>query len=222
MHVAPLGLWYVAPLGHPPQRHSMPGAGTRSVESPWRAIRCMSPRWGYGMIGFDKLLYSCIIQLLNGCMEQLMTQNEVQAQVFQEQLMQFVRGLGLHRSDATPCGFPVSLAEACALVALTHNEPLSQRELVQALNLEKSTVSRLVVELIDRGWVVRERDTHDARVQLMRRTPAGVTASDAIVQARNQRFGELLGRIEPSRRQQVVDAMIVLAEAVSDDSMATN
>jgi DNA-binding MarR family transcriptional regulator len=155
-------------------------------------------------------------------MEQLMTRNEVQAQVFQEQLMQFVRGLGLHRSDATPCGFPVSLAEACALVALTHNEPLSQRELVQALNLEKSTVSRLVVELIDRGWVVRERDAHDARVQLMRRTPAGVTASDAIVQARNQRFGELLGRIEPSRRQQVVDAMMILAEAVSDDSMATN
>ena len=151
-----------------------------------------------------------------------MTQNEVQVQVFQEQLMQFVRGLGLHRSDATPCGFPVSLAEACALVALTHNEPLSQRELVQALNLEKSTVSRLVVELIDRGWVVRERDAHDARVQLMRRTPAGVTASDAIVQARNQRFGELLGRIEPSRRQQVVDAMMILAEAVSDDSMATN
>lgn len=151
-----------------------------------------------------------------------MTRNEVQVQVFQEQLMQFVRGLGLHRSDATPCGFPVSLAEACALVALTHNEPLSQRELVQALNLEKSTVSRLVVELIDRGWVVRERDAHDARVQLMRRTPAGVTASDAIMQARNQRFGELLGRIEPGRRQQVVDAMMILAEAVSDDSMATN
>lgn len=151
-----------------------------------------------------------------------MTRNEVQVQVFQEQLMQFVRGLGLHRSDATPCGFPVSLAEACALVALTHNEPLSQRELVQALNLEKSTVSRLVVELIDRGWVIRERDTHDARVQLMRRTPAGVTASDAIMQARNQRFGELLGRIEPGRRQQVVDAMMLLAEAVSDDTMATN
>lgn len=149
-------------------------------------------------------------------------QNEVQVQLFQEQLMQFVRGLGLHRSDATPCGFPVSLAEACAMVALTHNEPLSQRELVQALNLDKSTVSRLVVELIDRGWVVRERDASDARVQLMRRTPAGVTASNAIVQARNQRFGELLERIEPARRQQVVDAMIVLAEAVSDDTMATN
>jgi len=155
-------------------------------------------------------------------MEQLMTKNDVQAQVFQEQLMQFVRGLGLHRSDATPCGFPVSLAEACALVALRHEEPLSQRELVRALNLEKSTVSRMVVELIDRGWVVRERDVSDARVQLMRRTPAGITASDAIVQARNHRFGELLAQIDPTRRQQVVDAMIVLAEAVSNDTMATD
>jgi len=151
-----------------------------------------------------------------------MTQNELQVQVFQEQLMQFVRGLGLHRSDATPCGFSVSLAEACALVALRNEEPLSQRELVRALNLEKSTVSRLVVELIDRGWVVRARDVSDARVQLMRRTPAGVTASDAIVQARNQRFGDLLAQIDPNRRQQVVDAMIVLAEAVSNDAMATD
>jgi len=149
-----------------------------------------------------------------------MIRNEVQVQVFQEQLMQFVRGLGLHRSDATPCGFPVSLAEACALVALTHNEPLSQRELVPALHLEKSTVSRLVVDLIDRGWVIRERDAHDARVQLMRRTPAGVTASDAIMPARNQRFGELLRRIEPGRRQQVVEAVVVFAEAVGDATVA--
>jgi DNA-binding MarR family transcriptional regulator len=154
-------------------------------------------------------------------MEQLMTQNEVQTQIFQEQLMQFVRGLGLHRSDATPCGFPVSLAEACALVALRNEEPLSQRELVRVLNLEKSTVSRLVVELIDRGWVVRERDVSDARVQLLRRTPAGITASDADSAAQST-FRELLAQIDPVRRQQVVDAMIVLAEVVSNDTMATD
>jgi hypothetical protein len=42
------------------------------------------------------------------------------------------------------------------------------------------------------------------------------------VQARNHRFGELLAQIDPTRRQQVVDAMIVLAEAVSNDTMATD
>ncbi|MFN5367763.1 MAG: hypothetical protein ACK5C8_04350, partial [Roseiflexaceae bacterium] len=55
-----------------------------------------------------------------------------QVQQFQEQLMQFIRGLGLHRPDATPCDFPVSLAEACAMVALSKYEPLSQRDLGDA------------------------------------------------------------------------------------------
>lgn len=140
-----------------------------------------------------------------------------QAQQFQEQLMQFIRGLGLHRPDATPCDFPVSLAEACAMVALKKHEPLSQRDLSDALNLEKSTVSRLVVDMVARGWVERARDERDGRIQLLRRTTDGVTATEQIVQARNMRFGELLQRVDPERRQQVVDAMTLLAEVVSND-----
>lgn len=147
-------------------------------------------------------------------------QDTTQAQQFQEQLMQFIRGLGLHRPDATPCDFPVSLAEACAMVALTKQEPLSQRDLGDALNLEKSTVSRLVVDMVQRGWVERARDERDGRIQLLRRTPAGVDASAQIVQARNTRFGELLMRVDPLRRQQVVDAMTLLAEVVSNDMVA--
>ena len=78
-------------------------------------------------------------------------------EMFQEALMSVVRGLGLHRPDATPCGFPVSLAEACAMVALQRSEPMPQRELAQLLNLDKSTVSRLVADLEGRGWIQRDK-----------------------------------------------------------------
>lgn len=70
-----------------------------------------------------------------------MTNEQVLVQQFQEQLMQFIRGLGLHRADATPCKYPVSMAEACAMVELMHNEPISQRDLCQSLNLEKDRKS---------------------------------------------------------------------------------
>ncbi len=149
-------------------------------------------------------------------------EDTIQAQQFQEQLMQFIRGLGLHRPDVTPCDVPVSLAEACAMVALSKHEPMSQRDLGDALNLEKSTVSRLVVDMVARGWVERARDERDGRIQLLRRTADGVAASEQIVQARNMRFGELLQRVDPVRRQQVVDAMTVLAEVVSNDVVATD
>jgi DNA-binding MarR family transcriptional regulator len=151
-----------------------------------------------------------------------MTDDHVLVQQFQEQLMQFIRGLGLHRADATPCKYPVSMAEACAMVELMHHEPISQRDLCQALNLEKSTVSRLVVDLEQRGWIQRERSDDDARLQLLRRTESGHQASIEIVQARNQRFGALLERVDPAQRANVVVAMSMLVEALHDEQMATN
>jgi DNA-binding MarR family transcriptional regulator len=147
---------------------------------------------------------------------------EALAQEFQENLMQFVRGLGLHRADATPCGFPVSLAEACAMVELMRHEPISQRELCSALHLEKSTVSRLVVDLERRGWVERERSSDDARVQLLQRTHEGSEATEAIVKARNVRFGSLLQRVSSDQRDLVVHAMKILAEVIQDELVAAD
>lgn len=147
--------------------------------------------------------------------------DKTQQEAFQEALMSVVRGLGLHRPDATPCGFPVSLAEACAMVALQRAEPMPQRELAQALNLDKSTVSRLVVDLEGRGWIVREKAAHDARVTLLRRTPEGIDKSQAIYRARTERLGGLLEHIAPEQRAQVVGAMQILAEVVHHESFAT-
>jgi DNA-binding MarR family transcriptional regulator len=143
-----------------------------------------------------------------------------QREVFQEALMSIVRGLGLHRPDATPCGFPVSLAEACAMVALQRAEPMPQRDLAQGLNLDKSTVSRLVADLEERGWIVREKAEHDARVTLLRRTATGADKSQAISAARNERLGGLLDHIPLAQRAQVVEAIQVLAEVVQNESLA--
>jgi DNA-binding MarR family transcriptional regulator len=142
-------------------------------------------------------------------------------EVFQEALMSVVRGLGLHRPDATPCGFPVSLAEACAMVALQRSEPMPQRELAQLLNLDKSTVSRLVADLEGRGWIQRDKASTDARITMLRRTAEGASKSQAIAAARNERLGGLLDHIAPDKRAQVVEAMQVLAEGVHHESLAT-
>jgi DNA-binding MarR family transcriptional regulator len=62
----------------------------------------------------------------------------------QEQLVALIRAFGLHRPDQTPCGQPVAVAEAHALMELAQGAPLSQNDLAARLQLEKSTVSRLV------------------------------------------------------------------------------
>jgi DNA-binding MarR family transcriptional regulator len=107
------------------------------------------------------------------------------------------------------------------MVALQRAEPMPQRELAQLLNLDKSTVSRLVVDLEERGWIVREKAEHDARVTLLRRTAVGTDKSQAISAARNERLGGLLDHIPYDQRAQIVKAIQVLAEVVQNESVAT-
>ena len=84
-----------------------------------------------------------------------------------------IRAFGLHKPDETPCGRPVSVAEAHALMKPSRAQTLVQKELASRLRLEKSTVSRLVGMLKDRGWVERSRSPQDGRAVELRLTGAG-------------------------------------------------
>ena len=82
----------------------------------------------------------------------------------QELLSEFLQALGLHRPDQVQTGFSLSLSAMFALLALSAEAPMSQQVLAEQLHLEKSTVSRLVTHLEQRGWVKRVRDLHDTRM----------------------------------------------------------
>src|SRR5258708_33262842 len=82
----------------------------------------------------------------------------------QELFGEFLQTLGLHRPDQVPTGFSLSLSEMFALLALSAEAPMSQQVLAEQLHLEKSTVSRLVTHLEQRGWVKRVRDLHGTRL----------------------------------------------------------
>ena len=105
--------------------------------------------------------------------------------MLQEQVVAFVRAFGLHRPDQTPCGQPVSVAEAYALMELARVAPLSQNDLARRLQLEKSTVSRLVATLERREWITRVRSSHDGRVLDLRLTNKGQHMADQLAVARH-------------------------------------
>jgi DNA-binding MarR family transcriptional regulator len=135
----------------------------------------------------------------------------------QDGVISFVRAFGLHRPDETPCGKPIPVSEAHALMELAKDDALTQTELGMRLRLEKSTVSRLVGQLLARGWLERERHPGDGRAVLLHLTPGGRRAAAEIEQARRVRFASLLDRIPEEDRDQVVRALAVLAEALDDE-----
>lgn len=134
--------------------------------------------------------------------------------LLQEQMIALVRAFGLHQGDRTPCGKPVSVAEAHALLELSRHAPLVQRDLAAWLRLEKSTVSRLVAQLEQRGWLRRERGEMDKREMLLSLTANGRQIAEELAEARRARFDRLLAAIPEARRESVTAALATLVEAI--------
>ncbi len=142
---------------------------------------------------------------------------EVTGLAFQERMIGLIRAFGLHRPDQTPCGQPVAVAEAHALMELTRQEPLLQKELASRLRLEKSTVSRLVKALEEeRGWIGRARSPRDGRAMELRLTEAGKRAAAGLAEARRAKFARVLEAIPEEERASVMRALGVLEEAMDE------
>ena len=135
---------------------------------------------------------------------------------FQGRLVAFIRAFGLHRPDETPCGTPIPVSEAHALAVLADEGPLHQTDLVHHLGLGKSTVSRLVDQVVARGWATRTPSPDDARRRLVELTPEGRAAAEAMGRARAARIERLLDRIPDTERAAVLAALETLAEAAHE------
>jgi DNA-binding MarR family transcriptional regulator len=142
-----------------------------------------------------------------------------QAMLLQGQISAFVRAFGLHQPDRTPCGQPVPVSEAHAVGELDRDGPMTQTALAGRLRLEKSTVSRLVAQLIGRGWVRRTEREGDGRLVWLELTPEGSRAAGELAAARAARFAELLRNIPAEQRPAVIDALTTLVQAATGQPM---
>jgi DNA-binding MarR family transcriptional regulator len=138
------------------------------------------------------------------------------ALLLQQRITAFVRAFGLHQPDRTPCGEPVPVSAAHALMELHRDGPMTQLELADRLRLEKSSVSRLVGLLYARGWVRRDKRAGDARLVWLEVTDAGRQTASDLATARAARFHRLLDAIPPEQRPAVIDALSLLIDAAHD------
>jgi DNA-binding MarR family transcriptional regulator len=129
-------------------------------------------------------------------------------------MVALVRAFGLHRPNETPCGAPVPVAEAHAIMDLAAAGPMNHGQLAVRLRLEKSTVSRLVRQLEKRNWIERTSAKHDRRVVQIRLTAAGKRAAKRLAAARHSKFDELLAAIPKQKRRFILEAMSDLVAAL--------
>lgn len=77
------------------------------------------------------------------------------------------------RDRSTVCYYDISVSECHALSAIERKGPLALKAVVELLQLDKSTTSRIVASLVKRGYVRRESDGRDARLLRLSITAKG-------------------------------------------------
>lgn len=124
-------------------------------------------------------------------------------------LQTFIRRFGLLAADTTPCGKPLATSDAHALLILaeTGAAGLLQTDLRGALGVDKSTASRVVARLDERGHVEPAAPSADGRAKPVRLTAKGARLAGEIDRASRRRFGALLAGIPAGRRDPVLRAL---------------
>jgi DNA-binding MarR family transcriptional regulator len=109
----------------------------------------------------------------------------------------------------------VTLSQCHALVEIGRAKNISLNELAQLLNLENSTMSRTVDKLVNIDLIKREISTKDRRYLRISLTEKGEKVFDNIEEDMNIYFEKVHKAIPESKREQVIESLQVLLEAIT-------
>jgi len=124
------------------------------------------------------------------------------------------RRFGALASDATPCGLPLSIPHAHALMVLLGRGELSQQDLGGELCIDKSNVARLCARMVSAGHVAQRPADTDGRSRLVSLTAKGERVARQVESASASRFSALLRGLPEKTRPDVLTALQHLLASV--------
>jgi DNA-binding MarR family transcriptional regulator len=140
---------------------------------------------------------------------------EKEAVQLRESIRQMERKLGmLEEGEMSCCG--ISLAQCHALVEIGRAGSISLVELSRLLDLDNSTMSRTVNNLVNSGMAARELDPGDRRYVTIRLTEAGTATFKDIEHSMNSYFEQIFNSIPDNKKEQVLDSLQILLKAIAD------
>lgn len=124
------------------------------------------------------------------------------------------RKLGVLGDNQVPC-CNITMAQCHALVEIGRAEKISLNKLASLLHLENSTMSRTVNNLVKNNLVKRETDEKDRRYITISLTESGKIAFENIENNMNEFFNTIYSSIPADKRQQVLESLQILSEAIN-------
>lgn len=123
------------------------------------------------------------------------------------------RKLGLlENTQLSCCG--ITFTQCHALVEIGRAERITLNVLAALLDLEDSTMSRTVNNLVTKGLAARTADERDRRYVAISLTDAGMALFRNIETGMESYFSDIVAKIPEDKRAQVLDSMQILLDAV--------
>lgn len=129
-------------------------------------------------------------------------------------MQRLIRGFGALAADTTPCGQPLPIAHAHALMVLGARGALSQRELGAELRIDKSNIARLCAKMVEAGHVEQRASERDGRSRIVSLTAAGQRLAREVDAASHARFAAVLAALPAERRGPLLEGLEQLVAAV--------
>jgi DNA-binding MarR family transcriptional regulator len=140
--------------------------------------------------------------------------------VLRTSIQRFVRSFGLLSATQTPCGVPLALSHAHALMALLdrerRGESSTQQDLVRVLSVDKSNVARLCGKLLEAGQIAQAPSPDDGRAWSVSLTAKGRRLAERVEEASRSRFDRLLAAVPSAERRAVIRSLDLLNDAIAE------
>lgn len=121
------------------------------------------------------------------------------------------RKLGLLSDNELSC-CSITMAQCHAIVEIGRAGNISLIDLSKLLNLDNSTLSRTVNNLVKGGLAIRELDPNDRRYVTISLTQKGLDICNKIESDMNVQYSEIYESIPEEKRAQVLESLQILVD----------
>lgn len=122
--------------------------------------------------------------------------------------------LGMLDEEQSKC-CNLSLSQCHTLLSIGRNGNLSVNDLADELNVNKSTASRHVTQLVDKNLIERVESSQDRRYLELGLTEEGQNSFKTIENTMESYYTSIFNNIPEEKREQVIDSLKTLAEAIN-------
>lgn len=130
-----------------------------------------------------------------------------------EMIQDLTRSLKIfERSEIVSEGFTIS--QCYIILYIQNNDSLTMNQISKKMNLDKSTITRIIDNLVRDGYIKKQKSNEDGRVVLASLTKKGKKSASDLQEKINDYYRQIINEIPEGEVMKVVSSVNTLLKAL--------